>query len=108
MELDVYKLPGGETDNERCLMCTLRIGETELLVTADAGAETERRLVQTAELSGTDVLIVGHHGSQYSSCGELLSALSGRTAASAERRDTSAITPSTSLCPPEESPCSPA
>ena len=77
VKLDVYRLPGGESENERCLMCTLSMGDTDLLVTADADMRMERQLVQTEDLSGTDVLLVGHHGSKHASSGELLSEVGG-------------------------------
>ena len=40
----------------------------------------ERELVRNYELSETELLIVGHHGSKYSSSPEYLSALGGETA----------------------------
>ncbi len=77
MEMEIYKLPGGGTENERCLMCTLHLGETELLVTADATQSMERQLVRERDLSGTDVLIAGHHGSADATARELLSEAGG-------------------------------
>lgn len=45
-----------------------------MLITGDANMAVERDLVVREELGGTDVLIVGHHGSKYSTSDELLDA----------------------------------
>ena len=68
----IYKLADDGDLNERCLMLDLGVGERHLLVTADAPKKMERALVEQADLEGTDVLIVGHHGSKYASAEELL------------------------------------
>ena len=80
LHLDVYKLPGGKTENERCLMCTVHLGDTDLLVTADADQKMERQLVREEDLSGTDILIVGHHGSRDAASEELLAEAGGGAA----------------------------
>ena len=80
MEIDVYRLPGGAAENERCLMCRLRMGETDLLATADATLSMERQLVREQDLSGTDILIAGHHGSRHASSEELLAEAGGSIA----------------------------
>ena len=61
-------------------MASLCVGETRLLVTADASKKLERKLVQQEDLSGTDILVVGHHGSKYASAPELLEEAGGRLA----------------------------
>lgn len=68
----IYKLTDDGDLNERCLMIDLGVGEEHLLVTADAPKKMERELARQAELEGTDILIVGHHGSKYASSEELL------------------------------------
>ena len=78
--MDVYCLPGGANENERCLMTMLRAGGIDVLITADAPKATERRLAAKEELSDADVLIVGHHGSKDASSEELLREVGGRTA----------------------------
>ena len=77
IELELYHLPGGETENERCLMAKLSIGDAAMLVTADAPQEMEQMLVQREDLSDVEILVVGHHGSKYASSAELLSTLRG-------------------------------
>lgn len=66
--------------NERCLMCRVGAFEKDMLVTADAPISAENALVDTADLSGIEYLIAGHHGSRYSNGGKLLKAVGGETA----------------------------
>ena len=77
MEIYAY-LNGGE--NERCLMSRLTIGSYDVLITADAPEKLEKRLVNEHETDGIETLIVGHHGSKYSSGEELLGAVDGSLA----------------------------
>ena len=77
MEIYTY-LNGGE--NERCLMSRLTIGSYDVLITADAPEKLEKRLVNEHETDGIETLIVGHHGSKYSSGEELLGAVDGSLA----------------------------
>ena len=51
--------------------------ETEdcgILITGDLDVAGERRLVKNHAL-GADILVVGHHGSKYATCPELLNAV---------------------------------
>ncbi|MCR5577089.1 MAG: ComEC/Rec2 family competence protein [Oscillospiraceae bacterium] len=80
LSMDVYRLPGGESENERCLLTLLHAGTLDVLITADVPESAERRLAAAEDLSGIDVLIVGHHGSKYASGEELLREVGGRTA----------------------------
>ena len=80
LSMDVFCLPGGQDENERCLMAMLHAGVLEVLVTADASDKMERSLTAAEDLSEADVLIVSHHGSRYASCDELLREVRGRTA----------------------------
>lgn len=70
----MYQPQSISEENERCLMMKLSIGDYDLLITADAPMRAERELAKSMELSGTEALIVGHHGSKYSSSEELLRA----------------------------------
>lgn len=76
----LYKLSEDGDENERGLMVSLAVGNTEVLVTGDASKKRERELVRTADVSGTDILIVGHHGSKYASAPELLEKTRGALA----------------------------
>ena len=80
LKVQLYRLSKDGDRNERGLMASLSIGETKLLVTADASKKLERKLVQQEDLSGTDILVVGHHGSKYASAPELLEEAGGRLA----------------------------
>ena len=61
-------------------MLTAEVGDEDILITGDVRGATERKLVNAQDLSDTDILIVGHHGSKYSSSGELLSAVGAENA----------------------------
>lgn len=43
-----------------------------ILITGDLDMAGERRLLRQGVLPKTDILVVGHHGSKYSTCPELL------------------------------------
>lgn len=70
--LTVYpQLTIGEVNEEGLtILCTA--GEFDLLVTGDMGMATERLLIETYDLPDIEVLMVGHHGSKYSTCEEFL------------------------------------
>lgn len=63
--------------NERCMPVIASVDEHDLIVTGDAPASRERELAATADLSGIEVLVVGHHGSKNASCEEYLSEMAG-------------------------------
>lgn len=63
----------GSSDNNKGLLLTVTAGGMNTLITGDAGAVVERTLADSYDLSATDVLIVGHHGSDYSCTNELVS-----------------------------------
>ena len=58
--------------NERGIMLTAEVGDERVLITGDVAGATERKLVEAQDLSDTDILVVGHHGSKYSTSEELL------------------------------------
>lgn len=66
--------------NERGLLIKAGIGDFDLLVTGDAPASVERALIENMDVSDTELLVVGHHGSRYSSTGDFLKAVSAETA----------------------------
>ena len=78
--MDIFYLPEGKTENERCLTARLRIGETDMLITADAPQSMERQLAEREDLSGTEILIAGHHGSRDACAPELLREAGGNMA----------------------------
>ena len=69
IELNLFA-PGEKGDlNERCMMMRVSIGAFDMIVTGDA-----------PQAADAELLIAGHHGSKYSSSGELLSAAGAETA----------------------------
>ncbi|MDO5444491.1 MAG: DNA internalization-related competence protein ComEC/Rec2 [Eubacteriales bacterium] len=68
-----------ENQNEKCLMCVVSIDDYDMLVTADAPAEIEKKLIRDKSFPQTDLLILGHHGSKTSSSEDLLRLCPGAT-----------------------------
>ena len=80
IELNLFA-PSEKGDlNERCMMMRVSIGTFDMIVTGDAPQAAERELIESHELPDAELLIAGHHGSKYSSSGELLSAAGAETA----------------------------
>lgn len=73
--------PGRSGDtNERCLTARIGVDGYELLTTGDINMAAERELLNGHDLRETELLIVGHHGSKYSSSPELLREIGADTA----------------------------
>ena len=72
LTLRLYAPLGSEDVNEHCLMIRGDYGEFEFLVTGDAGSGVERLLSSFYDLGDLELLVVGHHGSRYSTCDTLL------------------------------------
>ena len=64
----------GET-NERCLSVMADGGSFRALITGDMDASSEEKLLDIADLEGTEVLVAGHHGSENSTAQSLLDAI---------------------------------
>lgn len=73
--LTVYPPLGEDSSNERGLVYLLSAGDYDLLITGDIDAEMERLLIERYDLPDIEALVVGHHGSRYSTSAELLDAL---------------------------------
>ena len=80
LRMEIYSIPGGSEENERCLMAKLSIGGTDLLVTGDSPLSVERKLVKQEDLSDIEILVAGHHGSRYACAEELLQEVGGQLA----------------------------
>ena len=61
----VPRMSGG-SENELCMAVLAEYRGFTMLVTGDLGMDEERRLLRTAEIPSLDLLMVGHHGSKYS------------------------------------------
>ena len=66
--------------NERCMMVYGDWGDYEFLVTGDAPASVERALIESHDLGDMELLVVGHHGSRYSTDEALLDDITPETA----------------------------
>lgn len=66
--------------NESCMAVRLEMGDYRALITGDSPMAEELRLTREQELAGTELLVVGHHGSAYASAQQLLAELGGDTA----------------------------
>lgn len=80
ISLAVYESSERGQRSESGIMLTASIGEYDMLVTGDVEKTVERELVRTHELEGTELLIVPHHGSKYSTSTALLSETQPETA----------------------------
>ncbi len=78
--LTVLPPVGEREDNERGLSVLASAGEKDILITGDMDGATERKLLETYDLSDIEVLVAGHHGSKYSTSNDLLDALAPETA----------------------------
>lgn len=76
----IYAPLSGEDENEMCLTARISVGEYDMIVTADISSESEKALIEQHALTGSELLIVGHHGSRYSSCEEFLTNIGAETA----------------------------
>ncbi len=78
--LNLYAARGASKSNENGVIVLCSEGEYNALITGDAGFTVERRLLKTAEIPDIEVMMVGHHGSKYSTGEELLDAVKPETA----------------------------
>ena len=73
--------PLGETgDNERGVSVLASARENDILITGDMDSATEKKLLAAYDLPDLEALVVGHHGSKYSTSLDLLEALEPETA----------------------------
>ena len=70
----------GREVEDGSMMLRLSCGDYDTLVTGDTPLNVEKSLTEQADLSGTELLIVGHHGSANASGDALLDALGADTA----------------------------
>lgn len=85
LELDnisasLFAPPDTGDENERCISVVISIGEYDMLVTGDSPKSAEKALIDDHNISGIELLVAGHHGSRYSSSGELLGSIGADTA----------------------------
>lgn len=61
-----------QTDNESGLCVLFQRKNCDILISGDRSDKGERELIEHISLPQLEVLVVGHHGSKYSTCRELL------------------------------------
>jgi competence protein ComEC len=69
-----------ENANERCMAVRLTLSGHSAMVTGDSSMAVEHQLARSYQLDDTEILVVGHHGSQYSSSELFLNELRGKIA----------------------------
>ncbi len=80
LQLRIFAPPEEGTENERCIISLLSIGDYDMLCTGDSPKAAEIELIENNELPDTELLIVGHHGSRTSSDPAFLESIRPETA----------------------------
>ena len=78
--LTVYPPVTAGEMNEECLSVLCSVGGFDALFTGDMDANSEYLLIATHRLPDIEVLMAGHHGSRYSTGGDLLAEVTPETA----------------------------
>lgn len=79
LHVQLFAAIGRETE-DGCMLLRVSCGDFDALVTGDVPRSVEKELVAQTKLSGTELYVVGHHGSANSSGDELLDALGAEKA----------------------------
>lgn len=74
--MTIFPPLGDDSINERGLSLRATVGSFDLLITGDMDGAVEALLLEHAALAGTELLVVGHHGSRDSTSQPLLDAVS--------------------------------
>ena len=72
--IQIFPAKDAGSGNDSGASVLFRRGKCDTLITGDLSAAAERQLLSDYEIPDLEVLIVGHHGSKYSTCEELLNA----------------------------------
>ena len=64
--VQLFSPPDSGEENERCIISLVSVGDYDLLYTGDSPKRAELQLIQTHSLPDTELLVVGHHGSDTS------------------------------------------
>ncbi len=71
-QIQIFPAKDAGSGNDSCASVLFQRGKCDTLITGDLSADAERQLLSDYDLPDLEVLIVGHHGSKYSTCEELL------------------------------------
>ena len=80
MKMTIFAPPFSFESNENSLCILFRTENCDILITGDRSGFGERQLMRHTDLPRVELLIVGHHGSKYSTCQELLAEVMPETA----------------------------
>lgn len=72
MSFTLFAPMGAGSENERGVCVLASSGDYDVLITGDIDSTLERRLISHASLPDIECLVVGHHGSKYSTSEALL------------------------------------
>ncbi len=72
--IQIFPAKDAGSGNDSCASVLFQREKCDTLITGDLSAAAERQLISDYDLPDLEVLIVGHHGSKYSTCTELLDA----------------------------------
>ena len=73
-QIQIFPARDAGSGNDSCASVLFQREKCDTLITGDLSAAAERQLIADYDLPDLEVLIVGHHGSKYSTCEELLEA----------------------------------
>ena len=73
-QIQIFPAKDAGSGNDSCASVLFTREKCDTLITGDLSAAAEQRLLADYDLPDLEVLIVGHHGSKYSTCTELLEA----------------------------------
>ena len=73
-QIRIFPAKDAGSGNDSCASVLFQREKCDTLITGDLSAAAERQLIADYDLPDLEVLIVGHHGSKYSTCSELLEA----------------------------------
>ena len=79
LSVHLFVAIGRETE-DGCMLLRVSCGDYDTLITGDAPIPVETELAEQNDLSGTELYIVGHHGSANASGDTLLDAMGAKTA----------------------------
>ncbi len=80
LRVELFVPPDDGSENERCIISLVSIGEYDMLFTGDSPKKAELELIEKKTLPDTELLIVGHHGSRSASDESFLHSIRAETA----------------------------
>jgi len=80
VKTEIYSPKTNSSGNENCLFVKVSLDEYDMLVTGDSPSADEKEFIYEHDVDDIELLIVGHHGSRYSSCGEFIGSIGADTA----------------------------